>query len=242
MRCAKVVSTWEDTAPEAAIRQRPTLVLLLCFVALLQFGYPITLHGTWWAALYMLLYAGMIVFGLLVVRGERDHVLPGLVVGAAFVFFGLWVARDPGHTTALTGMFVTVALFQAGIMYSLLKFVYRRSESPGPELILAAISVYLLFGGMLAAVCSVTELHLPGSFTDGSHPGEPMVWQQFMYYSYITMSTLGYGDILPVSPWARSLAAVGTVAATLFLTTVIARLVGVYVGTRDTGQSGDRPQ
>ncbi|WP_304454677.1 potassium channel family protein [Nocardiopsis sp. YSL2] len=204
---------------------------------LLQFGYPITLHGAGWAALYMLLYAGMIVFGLLVVRGERDHVLPGIAVGAAFVFFGLWVAWDPGHPTALTGMFVTVALFQGGVMYSLLKFVYRRSSTPGLELILAAVSVYLLLGGMFSAVFSVTELHFPGSFTDGSHPGEPMVWQQFMYYSYITMSTLGYGDILPVTPWARSLAAVETVAATLFLTTVIARLVGVYTGAGARAES-----
>lgn len=215
------------------INRNRSLGLLLVFVALLQFGYPVTLHGAVWAALYMALYAGMIVFGVMAVRAEEGRVAPVIAFAAVFLVFGVWVAIDPVHETALLGMFVSVAVFQASLMLSILKFIFRRSAAAGPELILAAVCVYLLLGGLFAATFSTMEILWPGSFEDGSFPGEPVVWQQFMYYSYVTMATLGYGEVLPISPWARSLAVVETVAGTLFLTTVIARLVGAYVSPRE---------
>ncbi|MFI6578225.1 potassium channel family protein [Nocardiopsis sp. NPDC050513] len=213
----------------------PNLGLFLLFVALLQFGYPLTLHGPGWTALYMMLYAGMIAFGLLVVRGERDRVLPVLVIGVVLSFFGVWAAVDPEHDVALLGLFATVCAFQIGVVYSLLKFVYRRGGAHSLDLILAAVSVYLLIGGVFAAVFSAVEILAPGSFVDTTHPEGPMRWQRFMYFSYVTLVTLGYGDIVPAGPWVRSLAVVESVVGTLYLTTVIARLVGVYVGVPSRG-------
>ncbi|WP_232832211.1 potassium channel family protein [Nocardiopsis sp. FIRDI 009] len=208
----------------------PNLGLFLLFVVMLQFGYPMTLQGQGWTLLYTLLYVGMIGFGLLVVRDQRDRVLPVLLVGVALVFFALWVALDPLRSVALLGLLATLFAFQVGVVYSLLKFVYRRSPAHSLNVIVAAISVYLLIGGVFATWFSATEILVPGSFTDSAHPDEPMTWQGFVYFSYVTLATLGYGDIVAVSPWTRSMAAAEAVTGTLFLTTVIARLVGMYVG------------
>ncbi|MEV2277282.1 ion channel [Nocardiopsis sp. NPDC049922] len=221
----------------------PNLGLFLLFVVLLQFGYPLTLHGPGWTALYMLLYAGMIVFGLRVVHDERDRVLPVLVIGVVLAFFALWVAVDPQYRVALLGLFATLSAFQVGVVYSLLKFVYWRSAAHSLDVIVAAISVYLLIGGVFAAWFSAVEILLPGSFVDSAYPGEAMTWQRFVYFSYVTLATLGYGDIVAVEPWMRSMAAFEAVIGTLFLATVIARLVGVYVGVAsrrhgDGGASG----
>ncbi|MFV2197582.1 potassium channel family protein [Nocardiopsis sp. LOL_012] len=215
------------------MRRGANLRLFLLFVVALQFGYPVSQYGQMWLVLYLLLYTGMIAFGLRVVHEERDRVLPVLGIGTVFALFAVWVAVDPEHPVAVTGQHASVAAFQIMVMYSLIKFVYRRGSARSLDLILAAISVYLLIGGLFASVFAVVEFLAPGSFTSTS--GQVLAWQQLMYYSYVTLATLGYGDIVPVGPWMRSLATLEAVIGTLFLTTVIARLVGIY-----TGHGGDR--
>ncbi|ASU84466.1 transporter [Nocardiopsis gilva YIM 90087] len=218
-----------------------TLGIFLVSVALLQFGYPLTLHGSLWTAVYMLLYTGMIVFGIMLVREESLRTVPIFVVAVVFLIFGLWVAVDQESEAAHLGMFISVAVFQSCLMVSLLRFIFRRSQAHGPDLILAAVCVYLLLGGLFAATFGAVEIVWPGSFEDSAAPEEPVTWQQLMYFSYVTMATLGYGDVLPLTPWVRSLAVVETVSGTLFLTTVIARLVGAYIAPADAaGAGGDR--
>ncbi|WP_461110610.1 potassium channel family protein [Streptomyces calidiresistens] len=218
------------------------LALLLLVIAVLQFGYPISLYGPGWNALYMVLYAGMIVFGLRTVRTEGHHMSP--VVGVALVFacFAGWSVVDRANTVAELGRHLSVALFQLALIASLVLFVFRRHHRPGPELILAAISVYLLLGAFFAACFTAMELSVPGSFTDLAAPEAAIDWSLLMYFGFVTLATVGYGDVVPLTPWAQSLAALQAVTATLFLTTVIARLVGVYTVSSpgDEGNGDDR--
>jgi hypothetical protein len=58
-------------------------------------------------------------------------------------------------------------------------------------------------------------------------------WQTTLYYSYATLTTLGYGDVLPVSAWARSLASIEAIVGVMYTTIIMARLVGVYVSDKD---------
>ena len=53
-------------------------------------------------------------------------------------------------------------------------------------------------------------------------------WQVIVYYSYATLSTLGYGDVLPVTAWARSAATFEAVVGVLYTAVIVARLVGLY--------------
>ncbi|MCE7083175.1 potassium channel family protein [Streptomyces sp. ST2-7A] len=216
------------TAPVHPNARFRDLALLLLVVAALQFGYPISLYGPVWNAFYMVLYAGMIVFGLRTVRTEGPWVRP--VVGVAIVFscFAVWSVVDRQDTAAALGRHLSVALFQLALIASLVLFVFRRHHRPGPELILAAISVYLLLGAFFAACFTAMELSAPGSFTDLASPDTAIDWSLLMYFGFVTLATVGYGDVVPLTPWAQSLAAMQAVVATLFLTTVIARLVGVY--------------
>lgn len=225
--------------PATATAGTRNLAILLGFIVLLQFGYPITLHGEVWAGLYMLLYAGMICYGILIVREEGQHIGSMLTLGAVFAFFGVWYAFAQ-HSTAVTlGMLVSVAAFMLTLMVSLMRFIFRRSTATGLALVLAAVCVYLILGGFFAATFSTIEIIAPGSFQDPQLPGQPVSWQQMIYYSYVTMATLGYGEILPVTPWARTLASFETVAGTLFLTIVIARLVSAWIGPRALDDRAD---
>jgi hypothetical protein len=70
------------------------------------------------------------------------------------------------------------------------------------------------------------------TFVDGLGSAEIFPWQNFVCYSYLTLTTLGYGDVLPVSLWARSMTSLEAIIGVLYLTIIMARLVGLYAQKR----------
>ncbi|WP_200837483.1 potassium channel family protein [Ruania rhizosphaerae] len=204
------------------------VAILLGCVVLLQFGYPITTLGPGLAVVYMVLYAVMLGFGILTVRDEGQHVGPMVAVTGIFLVCGAWFSVKQDSTTATVAMLISVALSMAALIYGLLRFVFRRRSAPGLDLVLVAVTAYLVLGGFFGASFALLEVFAPGSFTDPQGDGGPLGWHQTLYYSYVTLATLGYGDVLPVSPWARSLGSFMAVVGTLYLTVVVARLVGIW--------------
>ncbi len=53
-------------------------------------------------------------------------------------------------------------------------------------------------------------------------------WQQLVYFSFVTLATLGYGDVIPLNAWARSLATVEGMVGVLYVALIMGRLIGVY--------------
>ncbi len=68
----------------------------------------------------------------------------------------------------------------------------------------------------------------PQAFAASGGLEVPVVWQRMVYFSYSTLTTLGYGDITPRSAWAQSLAAVEAMLGLLYIAVIIGRLVGGY--------------
>lgn len=95
-----------------------------------------------------------------------------------------------------------------------------------------AIAVYLLLGLMWAAIYALVYINDPGSFSFGILPSQgalPIVRARFIYFSFTTLTTVGYGDITPLSPIARSLAMLEAVTGQLFPAILIARLVSMEI-------------
>lgn len=214
---------------------RRNLGAFLGLIVLLQFGWPLTSLGTGWSVAYMPLWAGMLLVGVLLARSEDQHMWPYLVLGAVFTVAGLGVAFDVGPV-ALAGMYGAAALFQLALITVLLRRILDRATDDGVVLILGAVSVYLLLGGLFVALYGIAETAVPGSIVDGGTPDTPVGWQQLIYFSYVTLATLGYGEVLPTAPWTRSLSTLQTVIGTLYVAIVIARFVGLY------GWPGDDPE
>lgn len=208
-----------------------TLAALLLIVVVLQFGYPITGYGPTWTAAYMVLYAAMMGFGILSVRVEGEVVAPMVAATAIFLVAGTWFSLAQNNTTATVAMLTSVALSMAALIFALLRFVFKRSDAPGFDLVLAATTAYLVIGGFFAATMTLMEIAAPGSFADPQSEDQVMRWEQLLYYAYVSLSTLGYGDILPITPWARAFGSFIAVVGTLYLTIVVARLVGIWSTT-----------
>jgi hypothetical protein len=136
------------------------------------------------------------------------------------------VAGLPGDHTfwrELSGL-VLLVLFAAVVTAQ----VYRA----GPvtfHRIQGAIAVYLLLGLMWASAYALLHHLQPGAFAGNLDAAVPQTW---IYYSFVTLTTTGYGDISPVHPVARSLAIAEAVAGQLYIAITLARLVSLYVSPR----------
>jgi len=100
------------------------------------------------------------------------------------------------------------------------------------------IAAYLLLGLMWAAAYALVETLHPGSFSGAiGVAGGHRAW---IYFSFVTLTTVGYGDILPVSPAARSLAVLEAVTGPLYIAILLARLVSLAMtpGTAKDAREG----
>ena len=98
--------------------------------------------------------------------------------------------------------------------------------------IYASVSLYLILATFWFALFNLTEAIHPGSFALGSACASTRVSRSgFLYFSVITLTTVGYGDIVPVTPVARVFAALEGAAGVLYLAITVARLVAAYQHT-----------
>ena len=121
-------------------------------------------------------------------------------------------------------------LFFAYAAINILRIV-AKSEEVTSETIFAAIVAYLLIALMWAFLYMILEHVSPGSFSfpEKGFRGESM---RFEYFSFITITTLGYGDITPVTDKATSLALIEAVVGQIYMVVLVAWLVGMHVSQR----------
>jgi len=121
-------------------------------------------------------------------------------------------------------------LFFAYAAINILRIIVK-SEKVTRETIFAAIVAYLLIALMWAFLYMILELASPGSFSlpDGGVWGETM---RFEYLSFVTITTLGYGDITPVTDKASALVIIEAVVGQIYLVVLVAWLVGMHVSRR----------
>jgi Ion channel len=95
-----------------------------------------------------------------------------------------------------------------------------------------AIAVYLLLGLAWAIAYELLALRQPGAFAGAGVDGD--LPQRWLYYSFVTLTTVGYGDVTPVHPIARSLAVLEALTGQLYPAILLARLVSLEVQPRGT--------
>ena len=104
----------------------------------------------------------------------------------------------------------------------------------GAIVIVDAISGYLLLGLVFALVFMVLNHLNPLAYSFGSDNkignGDWRSTADFIYYAFVTYSTLGYGEMLPLIPVAKTLATLAAVTGQIYLTVIIAMLVGKFLG------------
>jgi Ion channel len=150
---------------------------------------------------------------------NRPYLIVAVVV--AWLSRLVSVALDHRALSELTlGVWTLIGLLAA---VAALRFAIGATQVDAEHLY-AALSAYLLAGIYLGLLYWILEQMKPGTF---SFPG---VFSQpsAIYFSFVTLATLGYGDIVPRAEIARSVAIVEGVGGQLFLAVLVARLVSLY--------------
>lgn len=195
---------------------------------------------------FALLLASFVVAGVLDGRLAR---LITLLFYVAVVVLALRFARLPAHTarwlrrilvagSVIVGILVAVlpgraiegiaALWTAGfLLLTVFVVVGRvlRHRVVTMQTIFGALSAYLLVGFVFVALFTAVARLAPGQFFNG---GETADGDSIQYFSFVTLTTTGYGDLTPANAPGRSLAVLDALCGQIFLVTLVARLVSVF--------------
>jgi voltage-gated potassium channel len=144
----------------------------------------------------------------------------------------LWFDQDG----IMVGEHVIEILFIGYVIFVLLKHLFS-TDRVSFNTICASLCTYLLLGVLWAMVYSTLDIAQPESFAFPLTTEDATGMMRFsdeksvfpIYFSFVTMTTLGYGDIVPTSPIARMLAAMEALMGQLYLTVLVARLVGMHI-------------
>jgi Ion channel len=161
----------------------------------------------------------------------RDLVLALLLVAPAL--FTRWASLSRPDLLSDDVFRGTGMLFLGFVIQHLLRFIFR-APRVNSEVLSAGVTIYLMMGLFWSLAYSLVDRLLPDSFAFNAGPDSSHSMQGFqsLYFSFVTLSTTGYGDIVPVSNVARMLAVVEAVFGMFYVTLLIARLVSLYSSNR----------
>ncbi|MEE9592831.1 MAG: ion channel [Thermoplasmata archaeon] len=212
------------------IRRRPYQILLMSAVSTFII-LPLLPSGTLGWVLLTVLFTGILLAAVNTVSGVRWRFFLGLAL-ALSALASIWAGQVIPNRELLGIGTILAAVFLALASGAVVGTVLRAPHVT-TEVLSGGIAVYLLIGILWALTFSAVGLFAPGSFDasvllDGSI-ANPEGFSLVVYYSFVTMTTLGYGDILPVTRLTRTLAIALAVLGQLYLVVLIARLVALHI-------------
>jgi len=160
----------------------------------------------------------------------KKHVFTIALLLSLPTFAGMWATYFlKNFYVTLVGWSFAVAFF--GFIGIIVLSDVLRAEKVTTDTIHAAICVYLLMGVTWALLYSVMEGIRPESFViaQGQFSGATDYVPHFLYYSFVTLTTLGFGDITPLTPAAKSFSYMEAVTGQIYIAVLIARLVGLHI-------------
>lgn len=218
---------------ERFARRRFTALLVIMTIVLagppLISGFDITAG---WFDLIMLLMLLVAILSLCFERSERLFALlfgiPTIVIST----LGHGLSGSLGHSSIILGHLCGV-VFVFGAAWLTIKRLFDAPTMTTDSLAGAACG-YLFLGLGWSVAYSIIETLQPGSLavggsavaTPGNLPQQPYV---LTYYSFVTLTTVGYGDITPVSPATRTLAWIEAITGQFYLAVIVAGLVSMLV-------------
>lgn len=162
----------------------------------------------------------VVVATVYMVSHERKRLIVALALGIPFVAVS-WINSITDHPVAVSLTALLSLAFYGFAIAIILDFI-GKTERVTLNTIFGAISVYLLLGITWVPLYGLVLNFAPGSFANANSVSD------LLYYSFITLTSVGDGQVLPVSSFARSLTILEAVFGVLYIATLIGLLVGAY--------------
>ena len=214
--------------PRGKDRFVPFLIALSLFFLL----YPVMVELEH-VRVFRLAFAAIMVFAVYTISGRKHHTLIAALLGGPAMLGQLAAHVVPNRWSLLIGTAFGLA-FLVYVTGVILREVLRPGRVTTGK-VAGAISVYLLIGLVWALLYGIVAIaYAPeAAFRGPEIPVDsglgPAVEFTFIYYSFVTLTTLGYGEITPARPIAEGLAWLEAAVGQLYIAVLIARLVALHI-------------
>lgn len=212
---------------ESIERVKGRVIYVLLAIILLQLTYPISLYSTTHNVVYFSLYCCLLASGVYIASVSRRRMIIAIILAVLNLAVGIpWQLTGGDILWLVIASYVALFLFQSLIILVLIDFIFA-IDVINRDVIYGACTIYIILGNVFTALYMIIHTLDPIAFTS-SIAETPLPWQRIVYFSYSTLTTLGYGDITPVSAWAQSVSSVEAMIGLLYIAVIIGRLVSVY--------------
>ncbi len=210
--------------------KRDNLILLFSIVVLILL-FPLFETGSLRRWFFDIIISGIVMSAVTSLEFKKEKFIR-LSYFSVLTFILIWIHHFVTSELTKIISFAVFILYLIYITFSMILYI-SGSRSVSKIILLNAINSYLLIGlvgGFLFVLVDVSYSY----FANGGHAlnfnaiANPS-FQDYIYFSFITLTTLGYGDITPIIPIAKSLTIALSLTGQLYLTILVAMLVGKFL-------------
>jgi len=214
--------------------KRDNLILLLSITALILL-HPLIKNDLFRRWIFDLLVSGIVLSAVTSLKFGKEKFIR-LSYFAVFTFALVWVHHFAYNELTKLISFTVLILYLIYITYSMVRYI-ARNQYVDKIILLNAINSYLLIGVVGAFLFISVDVGY-AYFASGQHALNfntisNSSFQDYIYFSFVTLTTLGYGDITPIIPISKSLTVALSLTGQLYLTILVAMLVGKYLSQDD---------
>ena len=186
-----------------------------------------------WLNLFL---SNIVICSIYLLKVEKKILAIGIVLGAIALVF-IWLGGTIfGHYRDLfvVGFYIAFLFY---IVFFLLRFLIR-CQHVDSNTIYAAMCLYIFIANIWMFIYTIIFMFDSQAFSFSIEPGFihsnnflEMI-SHFSYFSFVTLTTLGYGDILPATPIARAWVSIETIVGQFYLAIILARLVSISLNKK----------
>jgi hypothetical protein len=217
------------------MNRKGTFFYLLISLLFILLAYPVFEQALWAGKLLAIFFTFILVAGVYVASGEHKVKLKISLFLAIPTILFIWTdqftPQDRSWSFYLDIVAETFIVLFTFYTAACVLMHLMKAKKVTADILAGAACTYLLLGISWGILYAMVELVIPGSFVAPDHlmPLSAQNWSVFNYFSFVTLTTLGYGEMTPVTSRAQSLAILEAVTGVLFTALLVSRLVGMYL-------------
>ncbi|MGB5849655.1 MAG: ion channel [Ignavibacteriaceae bacterium] len=205
------------------------LLLLVIFTIFIIPFFPMEWHRIFYSICFTLIF----LLSALALSKDRSKVFN---IAIAVILIE-WFSELLNLSVLITISFLANILF-FDLIVVLFILQISRAKTVTPQVIMESINGYLLLGMSFSILIALVCVIDPDAFSfkhlvEQMNPGISYV-SNYIYFGFVTLSTLGYGDIVPLTPAARSLSIFTSMTGQMYVAIIIAALVSKYLGQKSS--------
>jgi voltage-gated potassium channel len=176
-------------------------------------------------------FSVFLIIGIWSLPGTKSWFLSGIVLVILGIGSNFLAIAGAGHFFSYLSLISYIIFLLLTISLAI-----RQVVSSGPintNRVIGAICIYLLLGLIWSLFYVFLNMAIPGSFSAqiGGAPFQQV--HHFMYYSFVTLTTLGYGDILPVRETARAFSTIETIFGQFYMAILVGGVVATFIARKN---------